>query len=150
MILAAIAGCVIVSNVTRTGVRTAEAYADGIGYAERYWSTSPMLQWVDALPEEAVIYSNAPDLVSYRTGRPAQFIPWRIKRQLGEDDPNNPFLKQLAETSKGLRRKQSYVVFFDRVDWRFYSAPEALIIRELGLALVAKRADGRAYRRAAR
>jgi hypothetical protein len=147
MILAGIAGCVLAFNVARTAVRTADAYANGIGYADRYWSTSPILQWVDALPDDAIIYTNAPDLISFRTGRPARFVPSRMKRQLGQDDPSNPFLRQMEEASKGLRNRHAYVVFIDRVDWRFYLAPEAQLVSGLGLGLAADRGDGRAYRR---
>jgi hypothetical protein len=149
MALAAIAGCVLISNLTRTAMRTADAYAHGIGYADPRWSSSPMLQWVDALPEGATIYTNAPDLVSYRLQRPARFVPSRITRQTGEDDPANPLRRQVEEAASALAARDSYVVFFDRVDWRFYLASEAQLVRELGLALAVERADGRAYRRAA-
>ena len=137
---------VLLSHGARTTVATTRAFADGIGYADRAWSISPVLRAVDSLPEQALIFSNAPDVISFRLGRDAEYLPRRVNHLTLVEDPDNPFRAQMDALRESMEQGKGYVVFLDRVGWRFYLASEQQLVSELSLVKVADAEDGRIYR----
>lgn len=143
--LIALGGLMLASHGLRTAVRTAQAYEQGLGYAAPAWTGSPTLAAVQRLPLRARLYSNGPDAIGYVLRRPARSIPMHFGLRTGRDDPRFPYPAQLARLRGDLARGGAYVVFLNGIDWRFYMAGEAELVRSLGLVLVDRQADGRIY-----
>jgi len=142
---ACLALLVLGSHTVRTAVRTYDAYQNGIGYASPTWTNSPTLRALEAMPSDAPIWSNGPEVVTYVLGRRAHRVPSLFEPRTGEPAPGNPYPVQLDRMRHELERQGGYVAFLDGVNWRFYLAPEADLVRALNLTLVAGRRDGRIY-----
>jgi hypothetical protein len=145
--LAALACVILVANLARSAAFTAEAFSSGVGYARTAWSASPILGAVESLPRDAVIYSNAPDVITYRLRRHAEYLPSKINHLTGVEDPDRPFATQVDEMRERLSRPNSFVAFLDAVGWRYYLATEDELVAGLSLVKVSETADGRLYRR---
>jgi hypothetical protein len=144
--LAAVSLVVLGSHILRTSVRSYEAFKSGIGYASLTWSNSPTMGFLRDLPDNAIVYSNGKDAVSYVLERQVQSIPERVRPRTGLADPANPYEKQLLDMRNNLAKSDAYVVFFDNIDWRFYLATEAELKQRLSLEQVATKSDGRIFR----
>lgn len=140
-----LAAIVLTGHVLRTAIRTEDTFRSGYGYSSVSWSQSPTLAWISSLPRSAVLYSNGPDAIAYVIGRPAHFTPHHVLLRTGEPDPAYPYPRQLADLRQSLAVPGTYVVFLDRVDWRFYLATEPELVRKLNLRLLASEPDGRVY-----
>jgi 4-amino-4-deoxy-L-arabinose transferase-like glycosyltransferase len=142
--LAAIA-LVIASHAVRVASQTRDAYRDGVGYQAVSWKKSPIILAVDALPKDAEIFTNAPDALNYLTGRRTNLIPTVFERRTGIEDAANPYSKQVAGLRSALQQGNAYVVFVDKLDWRFYLVAEDKLRSDAGLETVQSLSDGRIY-----
>jgi hypothetical protein len=132
-------------HVLRTGVRTADAMSEGIGFTSREWSQSELIAAVSKLPPDAKIFTNAPDALNFLTTYKTDFIPMIFKRRTGKDDGGRLFNEALSELNKTLQDGNSFVVFVDKIDWRFYLISEAELLANAPLVLKEKLNDGRIY-----
>ena len=107
---------------------------------------SPILRAVAALPGDAFVYSNAPDVIVFRLGRQAEYLPSRFNHVTGLDDPDRPFEEQIADMRDRLRHTKTYVAILDDVDWRFYLIPERDLLEAVSLSPVVTATDGRVYK----
>jgi 4-amino-4-deoxy-L-arabinose transferase-like glycosyltransferase len=144
--LALLAAVLLIANLARSAAFTAAAFANGVGYASTTWGASPILRIVANLPPEAVVYSNAPDVITYRLRRDAEYLPSKINHLTGVEDPNRPFAMQMEEMRERLSRPDAFVAFVDGVGWRYYLATEDELVAKFALVKVADAADGRLYR----
>lgn len=145
-VLAALALVIGASNLVRTAVFTVSTHSSGQGYAHKVWSTSPVLAAAAKLPAGAAIYSNAPDLVEFRLGRSAAYIPARFNHLSGRDDSPVPFAHQVNAMRRRLAQGNAYVVFIYGVDWRDYLISENALLLSVPLVEEATLPDGRVYR----
>lgn len=136
---------VIVGHTVRTASLVREAYLNGTGYEGPKWRGSPIISAVTQLPRDATIFSNAPDAISYLTARKTKLIPTKFERRTGVEDSGRPYKVQIEELASIGRRGNTYVVFVDGVDWRFYLAPENELQKDAALVLAQTKADGRIY-----
>ena len=88
----------------------AVARQDGLGFNSRSWQHSPLVAFVEQLPAEAVVHSNAADGLLYSTGRPI----WQLPAPTG-GSPRPRWVDQVMARSD---RRRSYVVYFDAITWR--------------------------------
>ena len=144
-VLAVVAVLVLAGHAVRTAYRVNDAYANGIGFAALAWTESPTLEAVQGLPTDALIYSNGPDAIAYVTKRRAFSIPFYFQPRTGRDDPLRPFARQLGDFGRDMAAGNSFLVFLDGVDWRFYAAKETDLVQRFGLVLVNREKDGRIY-----
>lgn len=144
--LAGVACVMIAGHTVRTAVRTHDVYRHGEGYASLSWRHSPAIAAVAALPRDAVLYSNGADAIGYLLRRPARYIPMVFELRTGRDEPAFPYAAQLARARADLMRGDAYVVFLNKVDWRFYMPPEHELADRLKLIRVARLSDGVIYR----
>ena len=86
------------------------AHKEGLGFNSRSWQHSPLVAFVDQLPAEAVVHSNADDGLHYITERPV----WQLPVPTG-GTPRPDWVELILARSVG---KRSYVVYFDAVTWR--------------------------------
>jgi hypothetical protein len=92
----------------------ATAHEKGLGFNSRSWQDSPLVDFVAALPPDAVIYSNADDGLLFSTGHPA----WRLPAASSSDPPAWP-----AQVQERLGLGEAYVVYFDAITWRDLVTP---------------------------
>jgi hypothetical protein len=97
------------------GARQSAAWAamarvEGLGFNSRSWQHSLLVAFVEQLPAEAVVHSNADDGLLYSTGRPV----WQLPAPTG-GSPRPRWVDQVLARSD---RKRSYVVYFDAITWR--------------------------------
>ncbi|MDG5747608.1 glycosyltransferase family 39 protein [Qipengyuania sp. XHP0207] len=144
-ILIGVALCIGALHSARSAARTPEVYREGYGYQHVSWRTSPTLLAIDALPQHAVIYSNGPDIISFHTGRTTQFTPHEYLLRTHLPEVGNPVSKQIDRIRGIADHYPTYVVMFDRVDWRHYLAEENELVSELALDKPAAFRDGRIY-----
>ena len=140
--VAAVAAVVFASHMVRTAVLTSKSYANGVGYVDQAWASSSILGAVSQLPADARLYSNAPDVITFRLHRQAEYIPNRFNHITGSNEPLAP---QMAALREGLRQAHAYLVFVDRVDWRFYQVPEKELVDALSVTKIVEESDGRIY-----
>jgi len=134
-----------VSHMLRTADRVHQAWREGLGFAALHWRHSPTLAAVAKLPADAILYSNGPDAIGYVLRRPARNIPAHIMLRTGREDSDFTYAAQLADARKALNGGKAYIVFLNGVDWRFYMASEAELVRRLDLHLITRLADGAIY-----
>jgi 4-amino-4-deoxy-L-arabinose transferase-like glycosyltransferase len=138
-------GALLLIHFVRTAESTRTAFRDGVGYASIAWAQSPTMAAVAALPAHAAIYTNGPDVIGYRLNRPAQFVPRKFKLRLGIDDPADPYVAQVERLQRDLDRGNTYVVFFDKIGWRFYLDSEREVVDKFKLVRLSDLADGRVF-----
>lgn len=136
----------LVSHSLRSADRTHQAWREGIGYASLAWNQSPTLAAVTRLPHNAILYSNGADVIGFVLRRHARNIPAHIMLRTGRENPDFPYASQIAEARATLSHGNAYVIFLNRVDWRFYMASEARLVRDLDMVKVVSTADGSIYR----
>lgn len=146
--LAVLALAVMGSHAVRSTVRTHQVYAKGFGYTARIWRESPTIAAVRRLPANAVIFSNGPEVIALLDERPALTSPQERQLRTDRPEPGNPVSRQIAaiRARAAVGDVPVYLVFFDNVDWRFYLAPEDMLVRDLSPQVVARLTDGRVYR----
>jgi hypothetical protein len=122
---------------------TRRAHEEGLEYTARVWRESDTLRKLSALPSDVLVYSNAYDIVTIVTGRPAKELPPKIDRPSGKPNPN---YQTELDTMRERLRNGAVVVYLRRATWRQPSyGSEAELTAKLGLQLPAAAADGSIY-----
>src|SRR3546814_11928687 len=91
--------------------------------------------------------SNGPDVIAYVLKRRAHSIPRRFDLRTELDDPTYPFQQQLAQLRRDLDNGNTFIVFWDQIDFRFYLISEGDLQRLAKLQIVNRHSDGRIYAR---
>lgn len=115
---ATLGGVYLVSQGFALVVWAPPARSDGLGLNATADAAPAVLAKAGALPREAVIYSNMPDLIYYFTGRVVYGLPWRHSPTSLLPNPN--YATELSNLSH--RLAPTYVVIFDRGADRTYVA----------------------------
>ena len=139
-----------VSYLVRGGAWALHAEREGLGYAGKQWKTSETVQALKRLPSDVPIYTNAVD-VAYLLARrlsspiPAKedllkvHIPDLHKRQMKD------YKVELEKMRQELKRGRGFVIFFNRIYWRWYYPSEEELVRTIPLQRVQKFSDGALY-----
>jgi len=135
----------LLGNAARTTVQGKDAFANGIGFSSVDWATSPLVKAVNDLPAEALIFTNAPDALNFLTGRSTRYVPLKFERRTGAEGRAGSSEKQVSELSDALRGQNAYMVFADKVDWRFYLMSEDELKSLLSVTVYKELEDGRIY-----
>ena len=138
-------GTVLILHAVRSADDLVAAYRDGVGYQGPKWRNSAIVHAVKELPQNAEVFSNAPDAINFLTGRQTKLIPTKFERRTGVEDPDRPYIEQVAALRSALQGGNGYVIFLDNVDWRFYLASEEELRMDAGLHLKQAQQDGRLY-----
>jgi len=104
-------------SVRQSAAWAATAHEKGLGFNSRSWQESALVGFVAALPQDAVIFSNADDGLLFSTGHPA----WRLPTASSSDPP-----AWTAEIQERLGLGEAYVVYFDAITWRDLVTPSDL------------------------
>jgi hypothetical protein len=131
-------------RLATAGLWTARSFAGGHGFASREWAHSETIQRVRELEAGTPIHSNAADAILILTGRVASTVPRRFDAitRLPDDGYGDGVDRLDADLRRG-----AVVVWFDRVDWRWYLPPERVLVDALALRPIHELADGRIHAR---
>ncbi|MEM7393317.1 MAG: glycosyltransferase family 39 protein [Verrucomicrobiota bacterium] len=95
-----------------------KTHEQGQGYSGKIWSASPLMALVRKLPEDHTIASNAPDAITMLARRRAGSVPIKFKPNSAMEVDG--YEEILREWHQSMPAKKGLIVWFDRVDWRFY------------------------------
>lgn len=87
--------------------------------------------------------SNAPDVLYTLLNKPAVMVPRKIHPNTNLS--NRQYLAQTAELRRWLKEESGLLVYFYRVDWRWYLPAAEELERILGLHVLARENDGVIY-----
>ncbi len=118
-------------------------YQNGIGYAGRVWRESQTLNRLKRLMPPTALSSNAPDVLYTLLNKPAVMVPRKIHPNTNLS--NRQYLAQTAELRRWLKEESGLLVYFYRVDWRWYLPAAEELERILGLHVLARENDGVIY-----
>jgi hypothetical protein len=113
------------------------------GYLTPHWTHSPVLADVRALPTNAVIYTDAPDVLYLLDGRATSTVPETVDFSTLQTNPH--FMAQIAEIRRTLSSRPGYVVYIRGLGRQSFVPSEASLRRLLSLQLVKNTSDGAIY-----
>jgi len=118
-------------------------YHDGVGYAARHWQESELVKRVSLAPLATPIFSNAPDVLYTLLGRPSNMIPRKVNP--ASRTPNDGYDSQLVQMKNEMKTNRGILVYFDRVQWRWYLPSPGELEGRVGLRLLVREKDGSIY-----
>jgi hypothetical protein len=135
------------SNLLRTSYFVVKASKQGLGYNSLFWTRSPTLKSVKTYPFEknAIILTNATDLLEYHSKLNVQMVPKKINRRTGEDYGDG-YKERVGSMRRTVARNDGYYIHFNNVTWRFYLPSEEELIKTYQLSPVLKLRDGAIYK----
>jgi hypothetical protein len=113
------------------------------GYTTPQWQHSAIVAEVRALPEHAIIYSDAPDLIYLLDGRATSSIPETEDFSTLKSNPR--FDEQINEIRRTLSTRGGYVVYIRGLGREGFVPSEADLKSRLSLRLVHNAVDGAVY-----
>jgi len=119
-----------------------KVYRDGQGYSQEYFIKSEIVQEVKKIPENYVIYTNAPDIIYLFTERVSYMLPFKYNPGLNK--PNEHFDKHLKKLEEELAKNKSIIVFFS-AKTRSYLISKEELIEKFNLKLFIQKQDGEIY-----
>ncbi|NWG08319.1 MAG: phospholipid carrier-dependent glycosyltransferase [Chloroflexi bacterium] len=111
----------------------------GVGYASFQWYDSQAMEFLRALPEDTIIYTNEPGAVYLYTGRGAYVLPDRIDTATAQPRPG--FEKGVERMHEDILAGRAVLALFDSGD----NAPEDVPILSEGLYLAHKSSGDAIY-----
>jgi hypothetical protein len=124
---------------TREWIRE-RAATGGVGFGSLAWRESETMRRVSELPADALVYSNARDAIYALTGRGSRWIPAWVDAETRQPRPD--YLAELEEIRAGLRAGNASLVWFDRIDWRWYLPSRPALSQQLPILQVSQLRDG--------
>jgi hypothetical protein len=134
----------IAINAYSSFVWAAERHREGVGFLSRAWKESAAVNFAQHLPPQTVVHSNAADAYYLYTGQEAVRLPAKFDpMEGGRANPN--FELQIAAVRSDVLNNRAIVIYFDRVDWRWY-LPSRSELEELHkLPVLMRLSDGVVY-----
>jgi hypothetical protein len=131
-----------VSNVSTGSTIILDGYNHGIGFNSLAWSRSGILTEVEKIPDEVVIYTNAPEAVYFFFDRAALSIPRKFQSTKQKANPN--YLADLAEMCSSVENEKGVVLYFTSINRLTLVSEEELIIY-MPVQVVRQTDDGTMY-----
>ncbi|HSF82166.1 MAG TPA: hypothetical protein VLA49_13070 [Anaerolineales bacterium] len=101
------------ANSLRSAGMVIDAYKDGLGFNSVSWLSSETLAEVRKLPENTVIYSNAPEVITFHTLRRAFGLPKKFESANQRENP--AYQAELADLKIQILEKNGIVVYFQEL-----------------------------------
>jgi hypothetical protein len=121
----------------------AYAHREGEGFTSRAWKGSEAVKFMKALPPQVAVYSNAADAYYLFTKREALRLPAKFDPTQNRVNPD--FEEQMAVLQDDLKNKHALVVYFDRVNWRWYLPNRRELEETYKLPVATRLTDGVVY-----
>jgi hypothetical protein len=144
LIIAIALAAFIGSHIGRSAAWARATSREGIGYGAKVWRDSPTLAWIKHLPANTLLYSNAPDLIDFRTSRFAKPVP-KVMDPITRK-PEKTYAPYLQGLREDLTARGGYIIWFKtRSASRWYLVTEEQIRKDLSLQTVQTFHDGTVY-----
>lgn len=111
----------------------------GIGFSSVAWQQSALVQEINALPPDTLIFSNSPEAVYLLSQRPAAALPKKVESTTRQFNVN--YGADLSAIGERLASERGVVVYFYWLN-RVNAPTEEELRIELALRSVARTADG--------
>lgn len=111
----------------------------GLGYASPRWQQSPLLAEIRRLPQNAVIFSNAPEAIILLGNHTAQALP--RKQDAMSQSSNDQYDRQLDDMLAQIERGDALVAYFQELAQRPVTT-DAELRQDYGLQPTSQTADG--------
>jgi hypothetical protein len=118
------------------------AYADGIGFTNRWWRQSPTLAALGQYPDQQVIYTNGPEALYLLTDRIPRAMP--KKYESANQRPNEAYGTELMALKEQVHREGAIIVYFDHIMRNTLPGTQE-IQDQLSLQVLQQTADGVIY-----
>ena len=142
--------CVIISssilfiaNLRPAAYWVSYRHREGEGFTSRAWRDSETVKFLKALPSQTVISSNAADACYLFTKREVLRLPAKYDSTSARD--NMDFGAQMEALRDDLNNNHALVIYFDRINWRWYLPSRNELEERHRLPVVARFADGVVY-----
>ncbi len=130
-------------NADRSMTDLRRIHSDGAMYLTHTWRTSESLDAVRRLPPGVRVYSNGPDVITFRTGRRVLWIPEQRSEYTLRPNPN--VAAESAAVAHEVAQGDAVLLFLRRITFRSYLEPESLLVKGLPADAVTRMADGVMY-----
>jgi hypothetical protein len=131
------------ANVRPAAYWMSYRHREGEGFTSRAWKDSETVKFLKALPPQTVIYSNAADACYSLTKREVLRLPAKYDSTLGRN--NGDFDAQMTALRDGLKNNHALVIYFDRINWRWYLPTRNELEDLYQLPVATRLADGIVY-----
>jgi hypothetical protein len=118
-------------------------HREGEGFTSRAWRDSETVKFLKTLPSQTVISSNAADACYLFTKREVLRLPARYDPTSARD--NTDFGAQMEALRDDLNNNRAVVIYFDRVNWRWYLPSRNELEETYKLPVATRLADGVVY-----
>lgn len=136
--------CVLFSifYVIRSLVWSIDMHNNGSKYSWKTWSKFQIIQKIKTFSFSVPIYSNAPEIIYFLTGRHAIGLPIELNKKIHL--VNAGYSSQLVRMKKRLKNESGIIVYLDEIN--FWSLPSEKELKEnLHLHLLFETPDGSIY-----
>jgi 4-amino-4-deoxy-L-arabinose transferase-like glycosyltransferase len=116
---------------------------NGVGYSNNTWKSSKAMEFIKALPDDVLVYSNGPDVIDLLIGRQTMMIPG--KRHSASNDVNPSFSKEVDNMLQRLEDSKGFLVYFSLISWRKYLSSAEELKQRAELQAVYEGRDGIIY-----
>ena len=131
------------ANVRPAAYWLSYRHREGEGFTSRAWRDSETVKFLQALPPQTVISSNAADACYLFTKREVLRLPAKYDPTTARD--NAEFDAQMTALRDGLNNNHSLVIYFDRITWRWYLPARNELEESYQLPVGKRFADGVVY-----
>lgn len=118
-------------------------YQNGQGFTNREWQQSEGVRYVRSLPQTITVYSNAWDALTFLVER--QCLPIPSHTLANENVPNPEYELSLAKMCEGIEKTSSVLIYFDRVNWRWYLPTRKTLEEKCQMRVLERLSDAVVY-----
>jgi hypothetical protein len=116
---------------------------NGLGYTARQWQESESIAFVRSTPNNAIIYSNGIDVISFLTGKQALSLPFKTSSNTQMDNDN--FDEEIKSMCTNIVENGALLVYFKNITWRWYLPSQTEIETACDLPIRKHFRDGTVY-----
>ena len=114
-----------------------------MGYNEKSWQQSVIIDFIRSDQAPSLIYSNASDAIYILTNKHTLSIPSNFDPVTQK--PNVTYSENVIEIGKHLLKERGILVYFNKITWRHYNPSLEDLKQQLPLKLLLKTTDGEIY-----
>ena len=126
-----LAGAFSVSSLGTQATTLYEGHHDGLGFFHTRWRNSAIVNEINRLQTDTIVYTNSPEGVYLLTGRPAKPLP--RKMDLTRQIPNPDFEENMKKLQQDLFEGKAVIAYFYSI--RSLATPD---VDELNLSIASE------------
>lgn len=100
-------------------------HTEGLGLSTVAWNESPTMEFLQSLPPEVVVYSEADDVIRFRTDIEAKSLP-QIYSPVTLVE-NEDYIQNLTTMCEDIQNNNALIVFFNLMNRKYYPTPDEFV-----------------------